>query len=103
MVTESCGDEKFVRVAFLLGCFGQGIAVAQVITEAELTYDVVADASRTEVLHAVSLTVGVLAEQVFEVSGGPFVNNKHRLAAVFLFTLFAGELFFLNFYVVFLG
>ena len=101
-VADARLGEELLLIAFLLGFARQGIAVGEVEAEAELTDDVVADASFAEILHADGHTVDMVVEDVLEVVGSPLVDDEHRLALALRLAFFVGELALLNFDVVFL-
>ena len=68
-------------------CFTpKSIAVGEVEAQIKLLNHVVTKASHTEILHANSLSVGMIVEQILKVIRCPLVDNEHRFAlALFLF------------------
>ena len=103
LVAKSRLDEKLFLVASFQGCFREGIAPREGITQLEFLDDVIPYATAAEILLADGLSVGILEEQAVEIGFCPFVHHIHRLPFVLFLPLFVAEFLFLDLNVVFAG
>ena len=100
LIAQSRLDEILLLIARLQRSLAESVTVLRRITEVELLYCVVAEATAAEVLQSDSYTVNIMVQDILKVFQCPLVEKEHRLAVAFLLLLLGRELSLAYLYIV---
>ena len=90
-------------IAFALRFIAHRITLRECKTQPELLYDVIANATTTEILLTNGNTIDIVFEDFVKVLTGPLVDHEHRLAVTLFALLVVRQFTFLYLDIVFLG
>ena len=102
-IANSGLEQEFVLITLLPSRTTEGEAVGQIETQSEFADNIVAETTRTEILHSHRHTVNVMMQHVLEIACGPLVHDEHTLAQALFLLFFIGQLALFYLYMILAG